>query len=256
MTASPQPDWDALAQAYELRGRAHFNLNDPEQAARDFELLLQARADHELAADLSPRVVELFDGVKGRLVGILMVLVPRPAIVTIDGRIYQVEGERMIELVQGPHEFAIRQPGFRDESQQITITAGAFTTLTATMERVSGTLSVVTVPDGARVLVDDVLRGVTTPGTAAGEASAPLLVDDLAPGQHRLRLERDCFVSYETEFSVANPPGDQLTSPLDLSPAVATVSVQTTARDAMIYVDGERAVSRQPSSRTCARVLM
>jgi hypothetical protein len=239
MVASPDPDLGMLAQAYDLRGQAHFNLDDQEQAARDFELLLQARPDYELAADLSPRIVDLFTGVKRRLVGILMITMPRAGVVTIDGRTYQVEREAMIELIQGDHEFAIRQPGFRDESRRVSITAGEFTMLTATMERISGTLSVVTVPDGTRVLVDDVLRGVTAAGPGGGDESAALLVDELVPGQHRLRLERDCFVPYETEFSVANPPGDQVTSPLELTPAVAAVSVETTARDAMIYVDGE-----------------
>ncbi|MBQ01782.1 MAG: hypothetical protein CL477_14020, partial [Acidobacteria bacterium] len=239
MVASPDPDLDVLARAYDIRGQAHFNLDDQEQAALDFELLLQARTDYELAADLSPRIVELFTGVKQRLVGILMITMPQAGIVTIDGRTYQVEREAMIELVQGPHEFAIRQPGFRDESQQVSITPGEFTMLTATMERISGTLSVVTVPDGTRVLVDDVLRGVTAAGPGGGDESTALLVDELVPGQHRLRLERDCFVTYETEFSVANPPGDQVMSPLELNPAVAAVSVETAARDAMIYVDGE-----------------
>ena len=239
MVASPDPDLDVLARAYDIRGQAHFNLDDQEQAALDFELLLQARTDYELAADLSPRIVELFTGVKQRLVGILMITMPQAGVVTIDGRTYQVEREAMIELVQGPHEFAIRQPGFRDESQQVSITPGEFTMLTATMERISGTLSVVTVPDGTRVLVDDVLRGVTAAGPGGGDESTALLVDELVPGQHRLRLERDCFVTYETEFSVANPPGDQVMSPLELNPAVAAVSVETAARDAMIYVDGE-----------------
>lgn len=239
MVASPDPDLEALATAYDLRGQAHYNLDDQELAARDFELLLQAWPDYELGPGLSPRIVDLFSGVKQRLVGILMVTMPRSGVVTVDDRTYQVEREALIELMQGQHEFAIRQPGYRDEVQQITITPGEFTMITATMERISGTLSVVTVPDGARVLVDDELRGVTTPGSGGDQASAPLLVDDLMPGQHRLRLERDCFVTYETEFSVANPPGDQGTTPLELNPAVAAVSVQTSARDAMIYVDGE-----------------
>ena len=239
MTASPDPNVDVLVQAYELQGRAHFNLNDPEAASRVFEQLLRVQADHELAADLSPRVVELFAGVKRRLVGLLMLSLPRPATVTIDGRVYQAGRESVIELVQGRHEFALSQPGYGDESVEITIIPGEPTMLTARMERVSGTLSVVTVPAGARVLVDDVLRGVTVPATGSGDSSAPLLVDGLLPGQHRLRLERDCFVSYETGFSVATPPGDQGTSPLELVPAVATVSVQTSVPDALVYVDGE-----------------
>ena len=239
MTATPDPDVDTLAQAYEVRGRAHFNLSDPEQAEGDFELLLQARADHELAGDLSPRVVALFEEVKRRLVGILLLSMPQPGIVAIDGRTYQVERQTVIPLVQGQHDFAIRQPGYRDESQRITIIAGDSTVLNPRMERVSGTLSVVTVPDGTRVLVDDVLRGVTAPGPGGDDESAPLLLDDLASGQHRLRLERECFVARELPFSVATPPDDRITGSLELLPAVATVSVQATAPDAMIYVDGE-----------------
>ena len=239
MIASSDPDLDTLAQAYELQGRARFNLNDPEQAARDFELLLRARADYVLAADLSPRVVELFEGVKRRLVGTLLLSMPQPSIVVIDGRTYEVARQAAISLVQGQHDFAIRQPGFAEASQQITITAGDATVLNPRMERVSGTLSVVTVPDGTRVLVDDVLRGVTALGPGGDGESAPLLVADLAPGQHRLRLERECFVARELPFSVATPPDDRVTGSLELLPAVVTVSVRTTARDAMVYVDGE-----------------
>ena len=241
MTASPDPDLDALAQAYEVRGRAFLSLADPERAERDFELVLRARADYTLAADLSPVELDRFAGVRRRLVGTLLLSMPQRGVVTIDGRDYPVEREAVIDLVAGQHEFAIRRPGYREESRSITITAAGYTTLVVRMERISGTLSVVTVPAGVRVLVDNVLRGVTAPGTGtgSGEASAPLLVDDLMPGQHLLRLERDCFVSYDDSFTVANPPGDRPTGPLELVPAVATVSVQTRARDAMIYVDGE-----------------
>ena len=85
----------------------------------------------------------------------------------------------------------------------------------------------------------DVLRGVTALGPGGDGESAPLLVADLAPGQHRLRLERECFVARELPFSVATPPDDRVTGSLELLPAVVTVSVRTTARDAMVYVDGE-----------------
>ena len=239
MATSLDPDLDALAQAYELRGRAHLSLGDPERAERDFELVLEARAGYTLAADLSPVELNLFDEARRRVVGTLLLSMPQPGVVTIDGQDYEVDGDAVIDLVAGQHEFTIRQPGFREESRPITITAGGFTTLVARMERIRGTLSVVTVPAGARVLVDNVLRGVTAAGTGDDNASAPLLVDDLAPGAHVLRLERDCFASYDNSFTVANPPGDQPTGPLELIPAVATVSVRTTARSAAIYVDGQ-----------------
>jgi len=239
MTAAPDPDQDELAQAYDMRGRAHFNQNNVEQAAQDFELLLRARPDHALPDDVSPRISDLFNSVKSRLVGFLALSMPEPGIVTIDGRTYQVDRSSTIELLQGEHEFILRQPGFRDVVSPFTIFPGMPAELNVTMERTSGTLEVITVPAGTAVFVDDRLRGTTEPAANGGEASAPLLVDELLPGQHLLRLERDCFRTYENSFSVVNPPGDRTTGPLDLIPAVATASIQTTARDALIYVDGD-----------------
>ena len=239
MTSSPDPDLDVLAQAYDLRGQAYYSLNDQDRAGLDFERLLQTRSDYVLATDVSPRVLELFESVKRRLVGTLELSMPQPAIVAIDDRIYQVGQQTAISLVQGQHDFAIRQPGFAEDAQQFTINAGDSTFLSPSMQRISGTLSVVTVPDGTRVLVDDMLRGVTMPGLSGDDGSAPLLVEDLAPGQHLLRLERDCFVSRDLPFSVATPPDDRTTGSLELTPAVATVLVETTAGDAMIHVDGE-----------------
>lgn len=239
MTSSPDPDLDVLARAYDLRGQAYFSLDDQEQAGLDFELLLQTRSDYLLAADVSPRVLELFESVKRRLVGTLELSMPQPATVAIDGRIYDVGQQTAISLVQGQHDFAIRQPGFAEDAQQFSINAGESIVLSPSMQRISGTLTVVTVPDGTRVLVDDMLRGVTVPGLSGEDGSAPLLVDALAPGQHRLRLEHDCFVSRDLPFSVATPPDDRITGLLELMPAVATVLVETAVGDAMIYVDGE-----------------
>ena len=109
MTSSPDPDLDVLAQAYDLRGQAYYSLNEQEQAGQDFELLLQARADYLLAADVSPRVLELFEDVKRRLVGTLELSMSQPAIVAIDGRIYEIGQQTAISLVQGQHDFSIRQ---------------------------------------------------------------------------------------------------------------------------------------------------
>ncbi len=237
MTTSPDSDLDSLAQAYELRAQAHFNLDHPDLAELDFERVLEVRADHGLTPDLSPRIVELFEEVKARLLGALLLSTAQPGTVTIDGRAYEVGTEAVIPLMQGRHEFAIRQAGYREDVRNIDIIPGVPTMLTVSMERITGTLSVVTIPGGVRVLVDDVPRGITEPGS--GAASAPLVVDGIVPGRHLLRLERDCFVSFDTSFTMASPPDDQNSAPLELAPAVATASVGTIVGDAMVYLDGE-----------------
>jgi len=237
-TASPDSDPDMLAQAYELRGRAHFALDDLDQTRQDFELLLRVRADHVLAVDqLSPPFVQFFDQVKRGLVGSLLLNLSQPIVIAVDGRRVLANPGEVISLVEGEHEIAIREPGFLEVSERFTITADRFMQLTLTVERTSGTLSMITGPDGVSVIVDDVSRGVTPPGAGGGDESSPVLVDDLAPGEHSLRLERECYEPIVTQFGVPDPPGDQEQT-LELVPAVATVVVQTTASDAMIYVDG------------------
>ena len=237
MTAAPQPDPDLLAEAYDLRSQAHFSLNDLEQATLDFEQLLRVKADYLLPDDLSPRIVDLFESVRQSLVGTLVLDLPQPVTVTIDGRGYLVNGPAVIDLLGGDHELAIRQPGFRQASQRFMITPGEFTTLHPTVERTSATRSIITVPSGVEVIVDGIVRGVTPPG-GEGEASAPFVVDGLMSGQHRLRLERDCYSPIATEFGVADPPDDR-TETLELAPAVATATIQTSVLAASIYVDGE-----------------
>jgi hypothetical protein len=236
MASSPELDIDSLAQAYELRGRAHLNLDNQELAGLDFENLLQLKADHDLTPNLSPRIAELFDEVKQRLVGVLLLSMPQPATVAIDDRVYEVGTEAAISLLQGRHRLTVRQAGYDEGMREIVIVPGVPTMLSVAMERITGTLTVVTIPDGVQVLVDDALHGVTAPGSEAG--SAPLLIEALLPGPHRLRLERDCFVTSDTSFTMAAPPGDQFTSPLELAPAVATVSVRSPEGDATVFVDG------------------
>ena len=175
---------------------------------------------------------------KRGLVGSLLLNVSQPVVIEVDGRRVLANPGEVISLLEGEHEIAIRESGFLEVSERFTIAADRFMQLTLTVERTSGTLSMVTVPDGVSVIVDDVLRGVTPSGAGGGVESAPVLVDDLAPGAHSLRLERECYEPIVTQFGVLDPPGDQ-EQMLELVPAFATVVVQTTARDAMIYVDGE-----------------
>jgi len=239
LEAAAEPDADLLAQAFEMRGRAHYDEQHLEQAQQDFERLLRLRPDHVLPAGVSPRLEADYREIKARIVGFLALTMPRPAEISIDGRVYQVGQQELIELAAGDHEFVLRQPGYRDEIRPLTIVAGEIATLAATMERISGTLSVVTVPPGAEVTVDDTPRGVTAPARDGAPESQPLLVDGLLPGEHRLALRLDCHRPYDDTFTIPTPPTDLATGEIGLGPAVAMVSVETDAADATLFVDGE-----------------
>ena len=77
--ALPARGRDALAQAYEYRGRAYYGIGLSEKASENFRLLVQLKPDHTLSKErASPKIVELFASVKRALVGYLTVS-SRPA---------------------------------------------------------------------------------------------------------------------------------------------------------------------------------
>jgi hypothetical protein len=95
---------------------------------------------------------------------------------------------------------------------------------------------VVTTPEDVEVFLDDVSKGRTTKGETAG-VSAPLTITDVPLGEHKLRLERECFVNLEVPVTLRAE--DVQTEPLQLMPAVATVTIQTADKEAVLVVDGQ-----------------
>src|SRR6266702_3018308 len=65
---------DFLAEAYERRGRAYFNIGLQEKASENFRLLIQLKPDYVISREkVSPKVVDLFNSVKKLLVGYVAV---------------------------------------------------------------------------------------------------------------------------------------------------------------------------------------
>jgi len=183
---------DLLVQAYELRARARFNLGDSAGTEQDFSALLAIKPDFKLGAGISPRVASVLDSVRKLTVGQVVASMSPAGDVLIDGRPYALLPEaRTIDLPAGEHEVNVNRPGYRTIAQRFTVPPNDMVPLALALERVAATLAVVSVPDGAEVILDGTSRGKTLRGTS--EASAPLILNDLATGTHRLQLRRDCY---------------------------------------------------------------
>ena len=87
------------------------------------------------------------------------------------------------------------------------------------------------------IVIDGTPRGVTPPGQTSAGASAPLVITDIPLGQHRIEVRRKCYAELSLPMNVTQ---DIATDPLQLVPAVATVTLQSQAADAVVYIDGER----------------
>ena len=144
-------------------------------------------------------------------------------------------------MVAGDHTVTASLPGYRDAVRDITIAPdGGTVSLEVVLTRVSGSLTVATVPAGVEVVVDDEALGETPPGIRDTGPSSPVLVHDLLPGQHRLRLARDCYTVYDVPFNIPEPPIDVDIGAIELQPAVATATIASAGPDALVYIDGER----------------
>jgi hypothetical protein len=108
---------------------------------------------------------------------------PSGADVLVDGE-HRGVSPLTLPLRPGEHTVLVRH-GAIERSAPVTVIAGSsaaqyFEIAVPAATLSSGALSVVTTPAGARVLIDDQLRGVS-----------PLTISDLTTGEHRVSVERD-----------------------------------------------------------------
>ena len=228
---------ELLIQAYEHRARARFALGDSAGADQDFAELLGLKPDFALAAGVSPRLIKVLDNVRRVTIGRLSLQVTPPGPVTIDGKVYQVTAEPLVfDIKAGEHTVNATRPNYTPFEQKVTVIATEVATMAITLERVAATITVVTMPDDVEVFIDDVSKGRTTKGAAEG-VSAPLPITGISLGDHRLKLKRACFVDFDMPFTLVSD--DIQPEPVQLTPAVAKVVIESTDREATVVVDGE-----------------
>ncbi|MBU22762.1 MAG: hypothetical protein CL476_06625 [Acidobacteria bacterium] len=231
----------ALSRAYDLRAQSKFNLDQIAEAEADFETLVQVDAGYRLPEDLSPRVLELFEAVRRRTVGLVLLEMDPPGTVAIDERVYTMTSPQgTFEVAAGPHTVTTSLPGHRGASTDVVVVAGESVSLEVVLTRTAGSLTVATQPPGAEIVVDGEPHGVTLAGVRSVGPSVPVLVMGLTPGQHRLQIVRDCFTPYDVPFNIPEPPTDIDAGTIELEPAVATAVIEQAGPGAVLYVDGER----------------
>lgn len=238
MTAGPEVQKpELLIQAYELRARARFALGDSTGAEQDFSALLALKPEFKLGAGVSPRVITVLDNVRRLTVGQLSLQVTPPGELTISGRTYTVtDVPLVVDLKSGEHVVNATRTNYTPFEQKITVKPGEVAALAIALERVSSTVSVITTPEDVEVLIDDVSKGRTGKGATAG-VSAPLAITGVPLGSHRLRLRRECYVDFEMPVTVGAE--DVQTEPLQLTPAVATVTIKGADKDSTLVIDGQ-----------------
>jgi tetratricopeptide (TPR) repeat protein len=244
---------EVLAQAYELRGRAYYNIGLQEKAADSFRSLIQLQPQYALSKDkVSPKIVDYFNSVKTALVGHLAVSSqPAGAKVTLNGEFLSLTDFFPLEILAGDYTVEVAREGYRTESRTVSIAPKATETLEVTLTRTSASAFLVTEPPGVEIWMDGALA-VTTAGTLApdfaaalrekgldpAKASARTEIGGLSLGSHVIELRKKCheLVRKTVDFSEAK---DYDLEPVKMEESLASLSLRSDPPGAKIYLDGE-----------------
>src|SRR5580704_7265355 len=123
------------------------------------------------------------------------------------GYLKELKGSKKILLLPGQHEITVRQAGYQDFSQKVTVQPGGKQVIRVAMEKdlrmqiptITAEIKLSVVPDRAAVFVDGLFAGHVAEFGGVGRA---LLV---APGKRKITISLPGYQTFETEINlVAN----------------------------------------------------
>src|SRR5690606_37643731 len=115
---------------------------------------------------------------------------PPETSVTISGGLAVQFGDRYL-LRAGEYQLQAQAPGYHALQQDLTISSEASQRLTLELEKKPGKLAPVTVPEGARILLDNSDRGQT-----------PQTLADIAAGNYSLQLNHPRYQPWQQDISI------------------------------------------------------
>jgi hypothetical protein len=141
------------------------------------------------------------------------------------GYLSELKGSRKLLLLPGEHDITVRQGGYLDFTQKITVRAGEKQSVSVKMEKdtrvvlptVTAEIKLEVKPNRAAVLVDGVFVGHIAEFEGPGKA---LLV---APGKHKIKISLPGYHDFETDINlVANQKSTIKTEMVTGGPAEGT----------------------------------
>ncbi len=258
---------EILVQAYELRGRAYYNIGLSEKAADSFRSLVQFQPQYNMSREkVSPKVVDFFGSVKKALVGYLAVsTVPPGARVSLNGEFLALSDFFPLDVLAGEYAVEIARDGYQTETRTLSIAPRATETLQVDLVRTLASAFFITEPAGVEVWVDGELRGTTSgslspdrheaaraQGLDPSRSSDRLEVTNLSIGAHQVELRRKCHEIARRTLELPEPK-DYDPDPVKLEESVGTLSLRSDPPGGRIFLDGEgMGVTPRELPRVCS----
>ena len=138
------------------------------------------------------------------------------------------------DVPKGRATVKLQMEGFAPEVRELSINAGDKQTLSVVLNGLPGTLSLSSVPDGARFYINGEFRG-----------KSPLVIAGLKPGEYQVKAELEGFATELRAVTIGN--GSTPREEFRLSNQMGRIEVKTSPVGARVFLDG-RSVGMTKSS--------
>ena len=238
-------------EALDLRAQAHVASDDLDAAEKDYRAILQMHAAYVPGRDVtSKKAMDRFVKIRASMIGTVHLdLDPKDATLTVDGRPVAVAADGAFPAVAGDRSLRLTHKGFDTQDVAVHAVAGRETFVKIGLVPNARSLVVRTDVDGVAVTLDGVDSGVTSrSGDAGSPAPAPavLTIEDVAIGEHTIRLAKSCFAAESLEEMVSADLADRspkLLRVVAMRPARTKVTATGATYEGELRVDGERVAS-------------
>lgn len=150
---------------------------------------------------------------------------PEGAEVTVNGQPRGTTPVTVRDVPKGRTTVTLKNHGFDEETREITMVAGDSQTLFVKMNGLPGTMSLSSVPEGARFYVNDQPHG-----------KGPISLTNLKPGEYTIRVEKDGFATATKTVSLEN--GGAIVEEFRLENVMGRIEVRTIPAGAQVLLDG------------------
>jgi hypothetical protein len=220
----------------ELRGRTPLTLEDLAPGSYELMVTLEGYEDWERSVVVRAGVIT---SVMAELTALplptgSLSITSRPegAEVYLDDEFRGRTPLTLEDLAPGSYRLKVTLEGYQEWGRTVVVRAGVITSVMAELTALpllTGSLSITSLPSGARVYLDDELRGRT-----------PLTLEDLAPGSYRLKVTLEGYQEWGrtvvVRAGVITPITAELTA---LPPPTGSLSITSRPEGAEVYLDDE-----------------
>ena len=153
--------------------------------------------------------------------------VPAGAEVLVNGQPRGRTPVKVDGVPKGRATVVIRKQGFEDVSRELSVVAGDTQALSVELNGLSGTMSLSSIPEGARFYVNN-----------KPEGKGPISLAGLKPGNYTIRVEKEGFATATKTVTLDN--GGAIVEEFRLENVMGRIEVRTIPSGVDVFLDGNR----------------